>query len=70
MARAVEQITTAGRVQVEEDTRHHNHLLLQTCLEEVEAVGNLIGKTLEIQPAVSCINICAANKKLTSITYR
>lgn len=54
MARAIEQIPTSGRVQVEEDTGHHNDLLLQTGLEEVQAVADRAGKTLEVQPQVEC----------------
>lgn len=53
MARAVEEISTTRGVQVKEDTWHHNHLLLQTGLEEVETVGNGLGKTLEVQPATN-----------------
>lgn len=50
MARAVEQITTARRVQVEEDAGHDNDLFFQTGLEEVETVGNGRGETFEVQP--------------------
>jgi hypothetical protein len=51
MAGAVEEITTTRGVEIEEDTGHNNDLLLQTGLEEVETVGNRLGKTLEVQPA-------------------
>ena len=51
VARAVKQVTAARGVQVEEDTRNHNHLLLQTRLEEVEAVRNRLGETLQVKPA-------------------
>lgn len=51
VARAVKQVTAARGVQVEEDTRNHNHLLLQTGLEEVEAVRNRLGETLQVKPA-------------------
>lgn len=52
MARRVKQVTTTRGVQVEEDTRHHNDLLLQTGLEEVQAVRDGLGQTLEVQPQV------------------
>lgn len=52
VARRVEQITSAGWVQIEEDTRHNDDLLLQTRLEEVQTVTDLAGETLEIQPQV------------------
>lgn len=50
VAGAVKEITTARGVQVEEDTGHNDDLLLQTSLEEVETVGNRLGKTLQVQP--------------------
>jgi hypothetical protein len=40
MARTVEQITTARRVEVEENAGDDDDFLLETSLEEVEAVGN------------------------------
>lgn len=52
VARTVEKITAASRVQVKEDTRHDNDLLRQAGLEEVEAVGDLFRQTLEVQPEV------------------
>lgn len=52
MARAVKQISTSGRVQIEEDTRNNNDLLFQAGLEEVEAVGNMTRQTLEVEPDV------------------
>lgn len=51
MARGVEKVTTTRRVEIKEDTRHHDDLLLQTGLEEVETVGNSVGETLEVEPA-------------------
>ena len=51
VARAVEEITSTRGVQVEEDTGYNNDLLLQTGLEEVEAVDDRTGKTLEVEPA-------------------
>lgn len=52
VAGRVEQIATARRVQVEEDTGNNNDLLLQTGLEEVEAVRDRAGKTLEVEPQI------------------
>ncbi len=51
VARRVEQVTTARGVQIEEDAGHDNNLFFQAGLEEVEAVGDGVGKTLQIQPA-------------------
>lgn len=45
---AVEQITASGWVQVEKDARDDNDLFFQTSLEEIQAIGNGIGKTFEI----------------------
>lgn len=56
MAGTVEQITTARRVEVEEDARHDNDLLLETGLEEVEAVGDGLGETLQIEPPVKLVD--------------
>jgi hypothetical protein len=50
VAWAVEQITSSRGVEIEEDTRDNNNLLFQAGLEEVEAVGDSLGKALEIQP--------------------
>lgn len=55
MAGTVEQITTARRVEIEEDARHDNDLLLETGLEEVEAVGDGLGETLEVEPPVTLV---------------
>lgn len=46
VARAVEQITSLGRVQVEEDTGHDNDLLGQKRIEEVQSIGyvSFLGK--------------------------
>ena len=52
VARRVEQVTTAGRIQIKEDTRHNNDPLLQTGLEEVETVRDRAGQPLEVQPQV------------------
>lgn len=50
MTRRVKQVTTARRVEIEEDTGHYNNLLLKTSLEEVEAVRNGIRKAFKIEP--------------------
>lgn len=52
MARAVKQISSSCRVQIEEDTRDNNNLLLETGLEEIQTVGDGAGQTLEIQPQI------------------
>lgn len=52
VARAVKQITPLARVQIKEDTRHDDHTLFKTGLEEVQAVGDGVGETFEIQPEV------------------
>lgn len=52
VTRRVKQITPPGGVQVEEDTRNHNDLLLQTGLEEVQAIANRAGQALKVQPQV------------------
>jgi len=57
MARGVEKVTTTRRVEIKENTRHHNDLLLQTGLEEVETVGNSIGETLEVEPAKEMVRL-------------
>lgn len=52
VTRTVKQVSSARRVQVKEDTRHHNDLLLQTRLEEVEAVADRAGETAQVKPQV------------------
>lgn len=52
VTRRVEQITSASGVEVKEDAGHNDDLLLQTGLEEVEAVTDLAGQALKIQPQV------------------
>lgn len=52
VARTVKQISATRGVQVEEDTGDDDNLLLQTSLEEVQAVGDRTGQTLEVQPEV------------------
>lgn len=52
MAGGVKQITATRGVEVKEDAGDDNDLFLETGLEEVEAVGDGIGQTLEVQPAV------------------
>jgi hypothetical protein len=52
VARAIKQISALTRVQVEEDARHHNDLLLQAGLEEVEAVIDAFRQRAKVQPDV------------------
>jgi len=44
MARRIEQITTLGRIQVEEDAWHDDNFFLQAGLEEGEAVCDGFGE--------------------------
>lgn len=52
MTRAVKQIPPPRRVQVKEDPRNNNHLLLETRLEKVQPVRDRAGQPLEVQPDV------------------
>lgn len=52
MAGGVEEVAAAGGVQVEEDARDDDDLLLEAGLEEVEAVGDGTGEALQVQPQV------------------
>lgn len=52
MARAVKQISASGWVKIEEDAGNDNDLLLQTGLEEIQTVRDLVGETLEVEPQV------------------
>lgn len=52
MARRIKQIPTLTRVQIEEDTRHNNDLLLQTSLEEVQPIIDRIRQIGKIQPEI------------------
>ena len=54
MARAVEQISSHRRVQVEENTGHNNDLLLKTSLEEVQTVVDFLGEAFDVKPNVKC----------------
>lgn len=54
MARAVEEITALGRIEIEEDTRDDDGLLLEAGLEEVETVVDLVGEVGEVEPEVEC----------------
>lgn len=54
MARTVEQITTTCGVEIEEDARNNDNLLLKTGLEEVETVGDGTRQILEIEPQIEC----------------
>ena len=52
MARRVKEIAALGRIQVKEDARHDNDLLLETLLEEVQPVVDFLGQMAEVQPDV------------------
>ena len=52
MARAVKQVPATGRVEVKENAWHDNDLLVEASLEEVEAVRDGTGETLEVEPQV------------------
>lgn len=52
MTRTVKQIPPLCGIEIEEDARHDNRLLLETRLEEVEAVVDLLRQLLEVQPEV------------------
>jgi hypothetical protein len=54
MTRTIKQISPLARVQIKEDTRDDNDALFETCLEEVQAVGDGLRKALEIKPEVEC----------------
>lgn len=68
VARAVKQVTTARRVEIEEYSGHDNDLLLQTSLEEVQTVGDRLGKALKVQPAELMLAMTA--NWLNRRTYR
>jgi hypothetical protein len=53
VARAVKQVSAARGVQVEEDARHDNDLLLQASLEEVETIGNGPRESLKVEPSTT-----------------
>lgn len=48
MAGAVKKVTASGRVQVKEDARDDDDLLLQASLEKVEAVRDGVREALQI----------------------
>ena len=52
VARRVEQVPTPTRVEIEKDTRDNNDLLLETGLEEVEAIVNALGEVGQVEPEV------------------
>ena len=54
MARAIKEVASATRVQIEEDPWHHNHFLLQAGLEKVQPVVDAFGQLFEIEPEVEC----------------
>lgn len=69
MARAVEEITTAGGVEVEENAGDDNDLFRQAGLEEVEAVSNGLGESLEVKPPVTMVSTLARELSCVS-SYR
>ena len=44
MTRTIKQISPLTRVQIKENTRDDDDTLFETGLEEVQAVGNLVGE--------------------------
>ena len=52
MTRTIKQISPLTRVQVKKDTRDDNDALFEAGLEEVQAVGDLVGKTFEVKPEI------------------
>jgi len=50
VARRVKQIPAFRRIQIEEDTRHNNDLLLETSIEEVQTVVDALRERRQIQP--------------------
>jgi hypothetical protein len=50
MARGVEKVTAARRVEIEEDSRHNDNLLSEAGLEKVETIRNGLRETFEIKP--------------------
>lgn len=52
MTRTIEQISSLTRVEIEEDTRDDDDALFETGLEEIQAVGDLVGETFEVEPEV------------------
>jgi hypothetical protein len=57
VARAVEQVTATRWVEVKEDTRDNNNLLLQAGLEEVKTISDRARKTLEVEPAIHPLSV-------------
>ena len=52
MARAIEEVPPLRGVQVEEDARHDDDLLLEALLEEVQAVADAVRQAAEVEPDV------------------
>ena len=52
MARAVKQIASPCRIQIEKDARNHNDLLGKTGLEEIETIRNRTRQALKVEPQV------------------
>jgi hypothetical protein len=52
MTRTIEEISSLARIQIKEDARDNDNLLLKTCLEKVKSIGNLFWEFFEIEPEV------------------
>lgn len=52
MARAIEQVAPLRRIEIEEDARHDDDLLLQARLEEFQPVADLRWQAARVQPDV------------------
>lgn len=48
MARAVEEVATLRRVEIEEDARYNDHLLIEARMEEIQAVVDLLWQLLKV----------------------
>ena len=61
VAWAVKQVATSRGVEVKEDARNDNDLLLQAGLEKVETVRDGPGETLEVQPATDLSSLAGVH---------
>lgn len=52
MARTIKQVSSFGRIEVEEDARNNNHVLLEAFLEKIKSIANRRGHSTEVQPDV------------------
>ena len=52
MARRIKKIPPLARIEIKKDAWHHNNLLLQTSLEEVQAIVNALRQRLQVQPKI------------------